>query len=673
MSVSHESGWVRPCSEGRRTVCQGSIPVWLTAGLLGIVALGVVLLTHPYAGIRYDARLYVGSVLAQMDPLGVGRDFIFAQDGQFGFTVFPAYLRLLVESFGVGVGAKLASLIGLVVWLGGLIGFASGFAPGRLRWLVVIFAVVLPGAYGGWPIFYAGESMAVPRVYAEAMMLMSFGLVLRKRFFWALAPLLIAAMFHPLMALPGFAIWGSLLLFDPRYRPLSISASCAVVAIGVGLVLLGAFLQLPLLDRLFVRLDPAHHAIVVARTPYLFPSKWPAIAWAPLLVQGATIGVAISCLRERVRPFLVAVLAVAVAGLAVALLAGDLFGSLLVLQLQLWRVSWIFGLVAAAALGLLVIRLWQEGDSGRLALAFLVFAWLSIGEGWLGPLAALLALGFVRAKWPREEPLARRFSILAWAIVGTYGAAMWLLKTYAAADYAMQVPEGGVAPLSVLNAAHALTLPLCILAVAWVVVQGRERSAIPLAVAAAVMIAAGILLWDARPQWHREMEAQNGSAALRAMLASRPGEVLWLDGPFETWSHAQRPNWATSMQGAGGVFSPALATQWDRRVRLLIDLGLADARIRVPLEPGDADIKDFMPWREVSVSALTRLCETEDAPSWIIVPAKKVEKAGLSDPRWHLRHWDAPAAKFTYALDGTTVGAVAHRRYAVIACAGKRS
>src|SRR3954454_19629092 len=62
-------------------------------------------LTHPYARIIHDARIYIGRGMAVFHPAGLGRDRMFVDDGQFAFILFPLLIRGLVAHLGPGAAA----------------------------------------------------------------------------------------------------------------------------------------------------------------------------------------------------------------------------------------------------------------------------------------------------------------------------------------------------------------------------------------------------------------------------------------------------------------------------------------------------------------------------------------------------------------------------------------
>jgi hypothetical protein len=97
----------------------------------------------------------------------------------------------------------------------------------------------------------------------------------------------------------------------------------------------------------------------MTRSPYLFISAWPLTDWSRLIVQAVTLAIAASLVTGRARSMFIAVAAVALGGVLVSLLFGDVLGSLLVLQVQPWRATWLLAVFAAAGLGLCAVGLWR--------------------------------------------------------------------------------------------------------------------------------------------------------------------------------------------------------------------------------------------------------------------------------------------------------------------------
>ena len=166
-------------------------------------------------------------------------------------------------------------------------------------------------------------------------------------------------------------------------------------------------------------------------------------------------------------------------------------------------------------------------------------------------------------------------------------------------------------------------------------------------------------LWDDRSDYVKFRDA-GPDPVLRAILAPRPGEVLWLAGDMEPWVLAGRPSWASKMQGAGVVFSRPLAVSLKARVDRLWATGLIG---RDWLEPLTAD--DSRPV-ELTRARVAGFCAAPDAPAWIVSPRSG---AAPLDPALRAQVW-TPGAPYVLELMGRGgTGWLTADRYAVIPCA----
>jgi hypothetical protein len=649
---------------------QAHLKAAVTTVALALGILGLWLLEHPYQGIVHDARLYVGFVLAQFDPNGVGQDIMFVKDGQFGFSIFPAVLTGAVTAFGTSLGAKLVSLAGLLVWIAAMGVLAFTIAKGPLRWVILLFVTVLPTGYGSFDVFFYAEPFAAPRLFAEAGIIAALALICQRRMAWALLPIAAAALFHPIMALPGLGIWAWFLFFAPETRAFPLWAGVVCAAVAVTGLFAGAALGLPLVDRLLVSVDPAYREILLARTLDLFPSAWPLADWARLFVQAATLSIAASILRGPRRALFVGALVVGLGGLAVSYVLGEGLGSLLILQAQVWRAVWVVALLSTVALAFCAVELWRAGGTSRLALGLLVIAWLGAHIPSVGLVAATSALIF--AFWPlaRRSEIAPKLALVVWGCAASFAVFTVGLGVYSLVMLLQHRPADAEthSVIQLLGLFQVWTLPVCVLAVWWAITERPVRLTVPLVAGAAAILILGAASWDIRTPRDVAGDTAGAAPALRALLASRPGEVLWLDGRFETWSLAGRPNWVTTMQGASVVFSRDFAMDWDRRVRRLIDLGLAEKRVRYPFTESAVERASPAHLQHLTDDRLEALCADDDAPAWLITPARALDDAHLS-ARWPPVYWTAPAARRDFQWTGEAVIWTKNETYAVIPCA----
>ncbi len=589
---------------------------------------------------------------------------MFTLDGQFGFTVFPALLSAAVDVFGVSLGAKLVSLAGMLAWIGALACLAASMARGRERLAIMLFVIVLPASYGGLHVFHYAEAMATPRAFSEAGVLLAFALLCRGRKLWALLPLVVAALLHPIMALPGLAVWTWIVLFDPVERVVPLKIGLGIAGCSFAALLLAAAFQSPLAERLFVAVDRGLNEILSARTPDLFPAQWPLEDWSRSVIQIATLAVAARIVEGRVRSLLIASLIVGVGGLAAAYVLGELLGSLLAVQAQLWRSVWIVAVLSAAALAMCGVRLWKQGGNARIALAGLIVAWL--GPETLAVALPAVLVAMIFAFWPRARDLRvnPNLMLVLWGFVGCYAVLNFGIRLYSLLLFTADAPEGSPHLVSLLGMFGIFALPVCALAMVYALRNPSGRLLLPLSMSAALAVLA-LFFWDVRNERTVIGDEAAGDPALQAALASRPGDVLWLDGRFETWSLAGRPNWISTLQGSSAVFSRPLADIWDERSRFLTELGAVDHRLRTPFAGTTNDEPSL---RDLTDAKLERLCALPDAPAWLIMPESALASSDVSAERWPVTTWKAATPVASFAWDGATVSWTATQDYAVIPC-----
>ncbi|MGB6175346.1 MAG: hypothetical protein WBF43_03160, partial [Methylocella sp.] len=384
----------------------------LTAGLrakdfspIPLIAFLVFVLGRPYRGIFQNPQIYIGRAVADLDPSGVGSDLMFVHDGQFGFSLFPFVVRAMVALWGPAMTGEVLALVAALAWFLAARALARQFAGGGAAWVVVIFAALLPNAYGAPYPFGFAELMAVPRPFAEAFVLAGLAALAARRDFVCLCCIAAAALLHPIMALAGCGVFVAVRGLEDR-RWFWFCAGAGALSI------LGGALGLPLMDRLFTAIDPSLQSLHESHDAFLFPSLWPIESFPPLIVQTATIAIAAHLHQGRARRILAAIMVVGLGGIAISAIFGDWLSSLLVVQVQPWRTAWLMAVAGAMALGVCAVELWRRGPSGRMVLALLALCWsFNTKLGVAGP-AAILALSLhFGAK--RFAPLLKPHCVLA--------------------------------------------------------------------------------------------------------------------------------------------------------------------------------------------------------------------------------------------------------------------
>ena len=647
-------------------------PRWRT-GPLATWALLVpaMLVLHPYAGLVQDARIYIGRGLADRDPGGLGRDLLFSEDAQTGFSLLRPLMRALLGAAPPDRVSMALVGIGLLAWLAAAVALARRLAPDRVAAAVVLAVLALPADYGTGGTFGYAEAIATPRLFAEAAVLGGLAALLARRPLAGLALLVLAAGLHPLMALPGFALAALLVLGSARrVAPLAVGLAAALAA-----GLLAAACGLPLFDRLFVVMDPAWADVLRARSVNLFPTLWPADAFAPIACRAAAAILAGGLAGDRpggtpggVRALFWGGTGVALAGLVLSLLFGDRVMSVLVTQLQPWRALWLLGVLGNAGLMLSVVGLWRGDAGARLTLAALVGAWATQPEPGLAValaglalgLAALSAAGRLRAVSPR---------IAAWALGAALVFAGSAALVGAAAVVALLLPLGrawtAVGPWPYVLASGVVGPPLVAAAAALALAPGGgpARRSRRFALGAGVVLAAALaaLVWDSRNDERRVVDARGGAAALDDALPPGPGGLLWIGDDSETWFLARRPAFFNAVQGAPGLFSRGLALEWADRARLLLGLGFArPSDVSLAAGSGQGDAVRLTP------EAVTRFCADPRRPAGLVAPGSQLAAA---PPGTEARLW-SPPVPFRHLAEAD--GGLAWRTtdvFTVVACA----
>lgn len=575
-----------------------------TALAAGIVSAGALfVLSRPYLGIAQDAVLYIGRAVADGDPDGLGRDILFAHDGQSRFSLFTALAARLVGWLGPEAAAWWLAHVALLGWFGGAAALASRFGRGRMLWAMLACAALASARYGGDDAFRFAEPYAIPRPLAEAAVLFGLAACLARRTALATLCFAIGLALHPIMASAGVAVAAGLLSWRDR-RWLIVPAAGAILFVAAGL------LGLPFASRLFATVDPAW-SVALHVTSVTYPSLWPAETWSDILLQATVLLVAARAATGAARHLLVATVAVAVFGVAAATVGGEWAGSLLILQGQPWRPLWLLACLSALSLPLATAFLWRLGPRGQLALTAFAVAFLSVSAPVVlaAIVAALLAL-----RWGEgvATPLVRR---AAWSGVGVLAAVSTAGQAFDAADLWTTSPEGGRYLASAWSL-EVLRLPATGAAIASAV-SGRPRIGPGAASGlAAVLVFAALIGGDGRSHGARRLDAWRPDPALAARLAGQPGEVLWLrGGALVPWVLAGRPNWVSAVQGSSMLFSRDLAAVWSERTDRLLAAHLGDESDRSP-NLHMAERRAVAPSRD----DLARFCAAPDAPVLIVAP-----------------------------------------------------
>ncbi|HTV33610.1 MAG TPA: hypothetical protein VME69_11005, partial [Methylocella sp.] len=257
--------------------------------------------THPYMGIFHDGRLYTLQALNRLDPTRYSQDLYFSFGSQDSLTEFSHLYGPLLFAFGTTLGHFYASIFGATLWMGALNFLIRPLFHARCEVLTAFVAcIVLDASYGGFGIFHYGEGFTSPRIFAEAMVMTSLGLCLRKQLPVSVLGLAGALAIHPIMAATGIAVVGTWVALENSLARLFI----------IFAALIGVFLALADVQpftRLLASFDPEWFGIVWKRCGFGFLLRWKVVDYLHVVAVGSTLSVAYALGDAIVRRLIVCI------------------------------------------------------------------------------------------------------------------------------------------------------------------------------------------------------------------------------------------------------------------------------------------------------------------------------------------------------------------------------
>jgi hypothetical protein len=546
---------ISPVISGRSVTSRAPSISSASLGITTALILGaVLLLSHPYTGIRHDGILYAGEALARMLPGEFHDDpyFLFGSQGR--FTLLPTAYAWLITTFGLGGGSIVGMLTAFALYLGAAAWLVTWFAPSRLVAACLLSVVLGWSIYGGHRIFAYSEPFLTARSFAEPVNLFAIGLILRRRLILGAIVMLIAFAIHPLLSIGGaLLIWCYLALDKPRW--LIVPVIGLVVLAGCASVGFGPF------DDVATRYDRQWLDYLHEVNPQAFVTTWTGRDYGVIAFTGGVMIFAIRLAREEAhRRFALAALAASVIALTTSVLLVDVGGNAFAGKLQVARAVWLMQWLAMAALPLIVVALWNKGAHGRVAALFLVIGWIapfSIAPGILAIMALLI------------DTIGRQFVVTQTTTRLVAGAAL-LACLIITVQFEIRVVQGARAQqltgLEMLSQAVSLGVVLMIGALLFLRVAPRLGPAAPLI---AVLLFVGATAgWDQRSPWKQKLEAVTPGAYLWTDLIEPGARVYWFRDLMAPWVLLGHANYYTDQQASGAVFSRDMVMELQRRQKV---------------------------------------------------------------------------------------------------------
>jgi hypothetical protein len=530
-------------------------------GSLVLLCLLIVAFSHSYRGLTHDARLYTLQALSHLDPSSLGQDVFLHFGSQDRFTVFSPIYAAAIQLLGIDHAAAALTLILQIAVAGAAYSLARAVAPTLPALLGTVVFIAIPGDYGPERIFTCIEQFLTPRMAAEALVLASLAAALAQRSILAAVLVVFAASFHPIMAAAGFVALGIRYLAIPRPR-LAYPAIALATAIGL------AFMA-QMLPGQWSRFDPMWFDAIKERSPHLFLAYWTWSDWGNAAVGAATLLLGMLSLPDSpARTLCHSALATLVAGLALTLIACDFLHLVLVVQAQPWRWQWLATATAALVLPLILATQWRSTAAARAGCLFLVSAWI-FGSDTPALLTSVIAIACQLLSTVCSQRQGKLFFYGACGMIGI--ALTWRVATNLTFAYSFTLDQRlGMTLRHLISFCHDGLIPVLIICCACLFLRSQQQLRAALLGVLCIGIGASLLppigrLWTAQ-EYPPAMIDQ--FASWRAIIP--PGaQVYWPESPMFSWVLLDRPNFTSSIQSSGVVFSRAATIELQQRAQAL--------------------------------------------------------------------------------------------------------
>jgi hypothetical protein len=530
--------------------------------LIAALLIAIWLLSHPYQGIVHDGQLYAAQALQRLNPAAFRNDIFFAYGSQDKFTLFTPLYGWLIEVAGLNI-ATIGLLLTLqALWFIGYWMLCRQFLEGRWLYLALILAFgMAPRFYGGFEIFSYAEPFVTARLAAEAFGLIGMAIYFSGRRIVGLLAALFATALHPLIG-----IWVLALLLVLRF-----GWRWSALAGGVlGLAL--ALIKPSIVTLVLTAFDAEWRALVLERSPMLFPDYWESEQWSRTAMSVSLVLFAAVATKGATRLLWLALTVIGILGLMAAWIGAVNLNSVLVTQLQLWRVLWLVMALQWLAIAQVTQSLWPE-KMGRLWLAWLFAAWL-LQQSFGGALGLAVSVVFWISR-NRKTPLESA-AFTKWVTIVTLAVLAMTFATWLPSAWIDALMEGSELLrndtfLDQIFTGFALTeigvIPL--LAAWWILSKGSNWTrSVFVGVLAAALLASAVVYWDQRDEIQHFVDT----------IASRPENrpfrtyvesgdtVYWQSYLPLAWFGLRTAHYVTLKQAAGIVFSRDTALETKRRL-----------------------------------------------------------------------------------------------------------
>jgi hypothetical protein len=316
--------------------------------------------------------------------------------------------------------------------------------------------------------------------------------------------------------------------------------------------------------------------------------------------------------EPRIRKLSIGAMLVGASGLLVAAIAGAVGPVAILVQGQAWRWVWITSLVSVLLLVPTAARALKDEQCGAMCTFLLVSAWLFNQSSAVIFLPPALAIWLLRS---RITPVAQR--LIAWlTVAGACSLLVWsMANAWTIANGPLVESSFGYPNLLKIRYIFELGIPpaLLALAVSWTLASVKKWWIPPMLAACLVCLLVTILPFALvqRGRDGSRAEIQKFSDWTRAIP---PTSTVYVPGNKDNghfvWLTLRRPNYLSSDQSAGAVFSREIAMEVERRSSVLLPVEDPDWKILTRLEHAhESPVEKSSPeFRHLTTERLAQIC-----------------------------------------------------------------
>lgn len=536
-------------------------------------------LMRPYDGLDRDGQLYAVQAMEHAHPGRYTNDLFFLFGSQDSFTILTRLVSPLYRWLGLDHASALLTVVGALLWWSACWLLARTVAGPRIAWVSLVLVMAAPGWYGGGgEVFQYAETYFGARLPAEAMVLLALALHHMGRPILGSAALAIAFVIHPLMTVPGLAMFALLQSRLTRW-PWLVLLAASLLALMIGVAILVPLGRLRLID-------PEWLNILTSRSSFLFPFEWSELDWQRTVsVICLLLAVSRLVLSARTKRVALAGAVIATGGMLCAVVIGEFAPVELLLQAQPWRTLWLASVLAYMLVPLAIVDGWRADPYSRASAILLVAAVCALNP------ATILTSSIVSlalATLPNRTALPHgRLVVMGSAAA----AALTVLFSVLSALTVTKIPAWGgesSATVEILRNMFGLVVPGVGVALGLLLLTRGQITLARFAIASLVL---GTLAAMTAGSVGKEFSAKPYTGLRHAQFADwrdriPPGtNVLWPGSPVYPWFLLDRPSYISVSQLAGVIFSRDLAIESLDRIRSLQGFANEDALLRRPGAP----------------------------------------------------------------------------------------